>query len=74
MISVFYKNKIDKLNTSLKEMNLKNFEDVFITILVIYFLFTIHQNKKDEYKLIVNKSRKYLLKNQIIYEEVATLL
>ena len=74
MISVFYKNKIDKLNTSLKEMNLKNFEDFLITILVIHFLFAIHQNKKDEYKLIVNKSIKYLQNNKIKYEDIAKLI
>ena len=74
-VLAIYDKKIDKLKTTLIEMNLtKNFEDVLITILVIHFLLTIYQNKKDEYKLIVNKSRKYLLKNQIIYEEVATLL
>ena len=65
---------MDKLKNTLIEMNLINFEDVLITILVIHFLFTNYFDKKDEYKLIINKSRKYLLENQIIYEEISKLI
>lgn len=38
----------------------KNFDDVLITVFIVFLLQTEFKSFKDEYKLLVNKSKKYL--------------
>ena len=39
--------------------------------MVIYYLTTEHSNKINEYKLVINKAKKFLLKYGINYDELS---
>ena len=58
-------NNINKICLKLKEK-----EKLFYTILIIYYVSTKYKNKVEEYKLVLNKAKKYLNKAGIIYDNI----
>ena len=58
-------NNINKICLKLKEK-----EKIFYTILIIYYVSTKYKNKVEEYKLVLNKAKKYLNKAGIIYDKI----
>jgi hypothetical protein len=60
------KNKIISLKKG------KNENKIIYTILVIYFLKTKCFNKLNEYKLVINKANKFLVKNGINYDDIVS--
>ena len=65
------KDKINKINKTIKKLNKGNQENrIKYTILVIYYLNNYHSDKLNEYKLIINKAKKFLDKNGINYEDI----
>lgn len=57
------KNKVKMLNKNGRELQL------VYTILVIFFLLNKHSDKFNEYKLVINKGKKFLIKQGINYEK-----
>ena len=62
------KNIIDNINKIC--LNLKEKEKIFYTILIIFYLSTNFKDKVEEYKLVLNKAKKYLNKSGIIYDKI----
>ena len=58
------KNKIKALNKGLEEMK------IIYTAAVIYFLTTKHRDKLNEYILVINKGKKYLISQGLKYEDI----
>ena len=69
--NILNKDEINKINIKIKSLNKKKEDEKRIkyTILVIYYLNTKCNDKIDEYKLIINKGKKYLLNQGIQYDE-----
>ena len=67
------KDVYDKIINNVKALN-KGTEEMKIiyTLLVIYFLNTKHADKLNDYKLIINKGKKYLISQGVKYEEIIT--
>ena len=55
---------------NLKKICLKKKENIYYNILIIYFISTKFSEKYEEYKLILNKAKNYLKRNNIIYEKI----
>ena len=51
-------------------LNLKEKEKIFYTILIIYYISTKFEKNCEEYRLVLNKAKKYLRKNNIIYDNI----
>ena len=69
--NVIIKDKLNIINERIKKMNKGKIEaKMKYTILVIYYLNTEHSDKLKEYKLIINKARKFLTNQGIKYESI----
>ena len=70
MINIITKDKFNLINNKVKGLNKGEQETKIIyTIVVIYFLMTKHSDKLNEYKLIINKAKKFLMSQGIKYED-----
>jgi hypothetical protein len=58
-----YKSKLEELTS--KILN----KDIAITILLTWYLFTFFPGSKDEYFVITNKARKFIMQNGLKYED-----
>ena len=72
LMNIFQQAKIDIIMEKIKSLNKEeeNENKIKYTILVIYYLNTEYSDKIDEYILIINKGKKYLLNQGIKYEDI----
>ena len=72
LMNIIEQDKIDQIITNIKSLNIEeeNENTIKYTILVIYYLNTEYSDKIDEYILIINKAKKYLINQGIKYEDV----
>ena len=73
IINIIDKDKINKINKKIKSLNKgdkENNDKIKYTIIVIYYLNTKYSDKLNEYKLIINKAKKFLFNQGIIYEDI----
>jgi hypothetical protein len=72
LMNIFQQAKIDIITEKIKSLNKEeeNENKIKYTILVIYYLNTEYSDKIDEYILIINKGKKYLLNQGIKYEDI----
>ena len=72
LMNIFQQAKIDQIIEKIKSLNKEeeNENKIKYTILVIYYLNTEYSDKIDEYILIINKGKKYLIKQGIKYEDI----
>ena len=72
LLNIFDKEKINKIIIKIKSLNKgeENENKLKYTILVIYYLNTDYSDKINEYELIINKAKKYLLNQGIKYEDI----
>ena len=70
IINIITKNKFDLINNKVKGLNKDTQETkIIFTIMVIYYLMTKHSDKLNDYRLVINKAKKYLMGQGIKYEE-----
>ena len=70
LINIITQDKFNLINNKVKGLNKGEQETKIIyTIVVIYFLMTKHSDKLNEYRLIINKAKKFLMSQGIKYEE-----
>jgi len=72
LMNIFQQAKIDIITEKIKSLNKEeeNENKIKYTILVIYYLNTEYSDKIDEYILIINKGKKYLINQGIKYEDI----
>ena len=72
LMNIFQQAKIDIIMEKIKSLNKEeeNENKIKYTILVIYYLNTEYSDKIDEYILIINKGKKYLISQGIKYEDI----
>ena len=69
LINIIGKTKFNKISDKVKLLYKgKKDNNIKYTILVIYYLTAYHSDKLDEYKLIINKAKKFLSNEGIEYE------
>ena len=61
---------LNNINKICSKVIKKEKEKIYYTILIIYFISTKFINKLEEYKLILNKAKKYLKSFNIIYDDI----
>ena len=68
----FIGQQMNQISTKIKSLNKgeENENKIIYTISVIYYLNTEYSDKIDEYILIINKGKKYLLNQGIKYEDI----
>ena len=68
----FIGQQMNQISTKIKSLNKgeENENKIKYTILVIYYLNTEYSDKIDEYILIINKGKKYLINQGIKYEDI----
>ena len=70
IINIITKNKFDLINNKVKGLNKDTQETkIIFTIMDIYYLMTKHSDKLNDYRLVINKAKKYLMSQGIKYEE-----
>ena len=71
IINIIGQTIFDKICNKVKELclNQDQLENIIYTILVIYYLENKHSDKLNDYKLIINKAKQFLLNQKINYEE-----
>ena len=72
LLNIIDKDKINIIISKIKSLNKRkeNENKIKYTILVIYYLNTDYFDKINEYILIINKAKKYLLNQGVKYEEI----
>ena len=71
LIDIIGLNKFNKIKNKVCALNKrKNESKIIYTLLVIYYLKTKCLKNLDEYKLVINKAKKYLEKNGIDYDDI----
>ena len=72
IMKIIGEDKIIKINNKIKLLNkeIENENKIKYTILVIYYLNSEYLDKINEYILIINKAKKYLLNQGIKYENI----
>ena len=69
--NIIMQDKLKIIIDRIKKMNKGNLETkIKYTILVIYYLNTENSEKLKEYKLIINKARKFLINQGVKYESI----
>jgi len=70
LINIITNNKFNLINNKVKGLKKGDQETKIIyTILVIYYLMTKHSEKLNDYKLVINKAKKFLMNKGINYDE-----
>ena len=73
IINIISLNKVNKIRNKIKEINKgENMNKIIYTILVIYYLKSKCKNQLKEYRLVINKAIKFLQKNNIDYDDIAS--
>ena len=73
IINIIDKDKINKINKNINSLikgEKENNNKIKYTILVIFYLNTKFSEKLNEYKLIINKAKKFLINQGIKYEDI----
>ena len=60
-------NNVNKICSEIKNIEK---EKIYYTILIIYFISTKYTKNIEEYKLVINKAKKYLKSFNIIYDDI----
>jgi hypothetical protein len=70
IINIITQDKFNKISNKVKGLN-KGMQEIKIiyTLLVIFYLNIKHSDKLNDYRLVINKSKKYLMSQGIKYEE-----
>ena len=70
LINIITQDKFNKINNKVKGLN-KGMQEkkIIYTILVIYYLGLKHSDKLNDYRLVINKAKKFLLNQGIKYED-----
>ena len=71
LINIVTQDKFNKISNKVKGLN-KGLQEIKIiyTLLVIYYLNTKHSDKLNDYRLVINKGKKFLMKQGINYEDI----
>ena len=70
LINIITQNKFNLINNKVKGLNKgKQERKILFTILVIYYLMTKQSNKLNDYRLVINKAKKFLMSQGIKYED-----
>ena len=70
LINIITNNKFNLINKKVKGLIKGDQETKIIyTILVIYYLMTKHSEKLNDYKLVINKAKKFLMSKGINYDD-----
>ena len=71
LINIVTQDKFNKISNKVKGLN-KGLQEIKIiyTLLVIYYLNTKHSDKLNDYRLVINKGKKFLMKQGIKYEDI----
>ena len=70
LISIITQNKFNNIKNKVKGLNKgANENKIIFTILVIYYLGTHHSDKLNDYRLVINKAKKFLMNQGIQYED-----
>ena len=70
IINIVTPDIFNKINNKVKGLNKGDQEiKIIYTLLVIYYLNTKHAQKLNDYKLVINKGKKYLISQGINYED-----
>ena len=70
LINIITNEKFNLINNKVKGLKKGDQETKIIyTILVIYYLMTKHSEKLNDYKLVINKAKKFLMSKGINYDE-----
>ena len=73
IINIMSLNKVNKIKNKIKEINKgEHINKIIYTILVIYYLKSKCKNQLKEYRLVINKAIKFLKKNNIDYDDIAS--
>ncbi len=75
LINIVTQDKFNKISNKVKGLN-KGLQEIKIiyTLLVIYYLNTKHSDKLNDYRLVINKGKKFLMKQGIKYEDIIIFL
>lgn len=70
------KQSVDAIRSALENLNVQKgvIEDLILTIIIIHYLYSRYSSLKDEFFLISNKAKKYLLSNGVNYEDISQSL
>ena len=70
LINIITNEKFNLINNKVKGLKKGNQETKIVyTILVIYYLMTKHSEKLNDYKLVINKAKKFLMSKGINYDD-----
>ena len=70
LISIITQNKFNNIKNKVKGLNKgANENKIIFTILVIYYLGAHHSDKLNDYRLVINKAKKFLMNQGIQYED-----
>ena len=70
LINIITNEKFNLINNKVKGLKKGNQETKIVyTILVIYYLMTKHSQKLNDYKLVINKAKKFLISKGINYDD-----
>ena len=71
LINIVTQDKFNKISNKVKGLNKGLLEiKIIYTLLVIYYLNTKHSSKLNDYRLVINKGKKFLMKQGIKYEDI----
>ena len=70
LINIITQNKFNLINNKVKGLNKGELErKILFTILVIYYLMIKQSDKLNDYRLVINKAKKFLMNQGIKYED-----
>ena len=71
LINIVTQDKFNKISNKVRGLNKGLLEiKIIYTLLVIYYLNTKHSSKLNDYRLVINKGKKFLMKQGIQYEDI----
>ena len=71
LINIVTQDKFNKISNKVRGLNKGLLEiKIIYTLLVIYYLNTKHSGKLNDYRLVINKGKKFLMKQGIQYEDI----
>ena len=71
LINIVTQDKFNKISNKVRGLNKGLLEiKIIYTLLVIYYLNTKHSSKLNDYRLVINKGKKFLMKQGIKYEDI----